>query len=89
MSEQVPRDDSPQYLVARLRRALAEDPRTAEMGVRVHVNADRVHLSGEVATAQRRSDLDAVLADEAPGLQVHNDVRVSDTREPAHREELR
>ncbi len=82
-------DESPQYRVAHIRRALAEDPRTAEMGVRVNVRGDRVHLSGEVTTEQRRDDLEAVLAEVAPDVTVSNDVRVSDTREPGRREELR
>lgn len=82
-------DESPQYRVAHVRRALAEDPRTAEMGVRVNVRGDHVHLSGEVATEQRRDDLERVLAEVLPGVAVSNDVRVSDIREPAGREELR
>jgi osmotically-inducible protein OsmY len=82
-------DESPQYRVAHIRRALAEDPRTAEMGVRVNVRGDQVHLSGEVATEQRRADLERVLAEVVPDAAVSNDVRVSDTREPARREELR
>ncbi len=81
--------ESPQYRVAHIRRALAEDPRTAEMGVRVNVRGDQVHLSGEVATEQRRDDLEAVLAEVAPDVSVSNDVRVSDIREPGRREELR
>jgi osmotically-inducible protein OsmY len=75
--------------VAHIRRALAEDPRTAEMGVRVNVRGDQVHLSGEVATEQRRADLERVLAEVVPDAAVSNDVRVSDSREPARREELR
>jgi hypothetical protein len=82
-------DESPQYRVAHIRRALAEDPRTAEMGVRVNVRGDQVHLSGEVTTEQRRDDHEAVLAEVAPDVTVSNDVRVSDTREPGRREELR
>lgn len=83
-------DESPQqYRVAHLRRALAEDPRTAEQGVRVNVRGDHVHLSGEVATEQRRAELEQVLGELEPEMEVHNDVRVSDTREPARREELR
>jgi hypothetical protein len=82
-------DESPQYRVAHIRRALAEDPRTAEMGVRVNVRGDQVHLSGEVATEQRRADLEEVLAEVAPEVTVSNDVRVVDTREPSRREELR
>ncbi|NKQ57158.1 BON domain-containing protein [Amycolatopsis sp. K13G38] len=78
-----------QYRVAHVRRALAEDPRTAELGVRVNVRADAVYLSGEVATEERRADLERVLREVAPEVTVHNDVRVADTREPARREELR
>ncbi|HKS47911.1 MAG TPA: BON domain-containing protein [Amycolatopsis sp.] len=82
-------DESPQYLVAHLRRALAEHPRTAELGVRVNVRGDAVHLSGEVASEQRRADLDVVLHEVAPQVVIHNDVRVADCREPSQREELR
>jgi osmotically-inducible protein OsmY len=82
-------DESPQYRVAHVRRALAEDPRTAEMGVRVNVRGDHVHLSGEVTTEQRRAELEQVLAEILPGVTVSNDVRVADIREPAGREELR
>lgn len=82
-------DESPQYRVAHVRRALAEDPRTAEMGVRVNVRGDHVHLSGEVTTEQRRAELETVLAEVAPDVVVSNDVRIADTREPARREELR
>jgi hypothetical protein len=81
--------ESPQYLVAHVRRALAEDPRTTELGVRVNVRGDHVHLSGEVATEQRRAELEHVLGELVPEVELHNDVRVADTREPARREELR
>ncbi len=82
-------EENPQYLVAHVRRALAEDPRTAEQGVRVNVRGDHVHLSGEVATEQRRAELEQVLGELVPDVELHNDVRVSDSREPARREELR
>lgn len=82
-------DESPQYLVAHVRRLLAEDPRTAELGVRVNVRGDHVHLSGEVATEQRCAELEQVLGELLPEVRVHNDVRVADIREPARREELR
>jgi hypothetical protein len=79
----------PQYLAARLRRALAEDPRTAEQGVRAHVCGSTVQLSGEVATAQRRDALAAVIAEHVPDMTVRNDVRVVPTGQPTEREELR
>ncbi|WP_116103791.1 BON domain-containing protein [Amycolatopsis thermalba] len=87
---ETPQYETPQYRAAHLRRALAEDPRTAEMGVRVNVRGDDdVHLSGEVTCEERRTELETVLHDVAPGVRVHNDVRVADTREPARREDLR
>lgn len=78
-----------QYLAARLRRALAEDPRTTELGVRVTVRGDHVLLSGDVACAERRGELEAVIHDVAPELTVLDDVKVTPVGEPEGREELR
>lgn len=93
-------DEPPQYLVQRLRRALAEDPRTAEMGVQVKVRGAVVFLTGEVATQQRCEQLGEVVAeavagsgpdsgsDSGAGFTVHNDVHVVPARVPDSREEL-
>lgn len=81
--------EPPQYLVARLRRALAEDERTAEQGVRVVVRGSTVHLCGEVVTAERATALADVIAEHAPGYLLRNDVRVVPAGQPAAREELR
>lgn len=81
--------EPPQYLVARLRRALAEDERTTEQGIRVELRGTTVHLSGEVATAQRCTALAEVIAEQAPGHDIRNDVRVVPVAQPAPREELR
>jgi hypothetical protein len=48
-----------------------------------------VHLSGQVASAQQRDALAAVIAEHAPGMAVRNDVRVMLAGQPADREELR
>lgn len=80
---------APQYDVARLHRALAEDPRTAELGVHVTVRGDQVFLHGDVASAHRRAELDEVVHEVTPGLRVHNDVRVVGADEPSGQEELR
>ncbi|MEV0856175.1 nucleotidyltransferase [Nocardia fluminea] len=70
------RDEPPQYVVANLRRAFAEDPRTATMGVHVTVRGDVVVLTGEVADEQSRLALETVLRERVGPLRVHNDVRV-------------
>jgi hypothetical protein len=80
---------SEQYLSARLRRAIAEDPRTTELGVRVTVRGDHVLLSGDVACEERRAELEAVVHEVAPDLQVLDDVRVVSVAEPEGSEELR
>lgn len=82
-------DEAPQYGVAHVRRALAEDERTAELGVRVNIRGSHIHLSGEVATETRKAELDEVLGELAPGMRVHNDVRIAGVGEPTRREELR
>lgn len=82
-------DEPEQYLAARLRRALAEDPRTCELGVRVTVRGHNVLLSGDVTSADRRAELEAVIHDVAPELTVLDDVKVTPVEAPIGREELR
>ncbi|HEX7309192.1 BON domain-containing protein [Lentzea sp.] len=68
---------------------MAEDPRTAELGVRVTVRGDNVMLSGDVACADRRAALEEVLHEAAPELKILNDVRVTPAGEPEGEEDLR
>ncbi|MEV6718087.1 BON domain-containing protein [Lentzea sp. NPDC051208] len=68
---------------------MAEDPRTAELGVRVTVRGDHVMLSGDVACAERRTALEEVLHEAAPELKIFNDVRVTPAGEPEGEEDLR
>lgn len=82
-------EEAPQYLVARLTKALAEDPRTAELGVHVTVRGDQVRLSGEVPCANRKADIEAVVCEHIAAELVHDDVRLADVREPSHAEEIR
>lgn len=83
------RSDVPQYVAARMQRALAEDPRTAEQGVRVIVRGDDVYLRGQVACDVRRAALDEVVREVLPDAVVHNEVRVLAGVEPGGEEELR
>ncbi|GGL45413.1 BON domain-containing protein [Nocardia jinanensis] len=78
----------PEYLAAELHRALTEDPRTAEQGVRVRIRGDVVVLDGEVGTAQRRRLLEDVVHEIAPDAQIHNDVHVTATPGPGECEDL-
>ncbi|HEX2298186.1 MAG TPA: metallophosphoesterase, partial [Pseudonocardiaceae bacterium] len=73
---------TPQYEVARLQHALAEDARTAELGVDVTIVEDAVVLSGQVVGPRRRAALGEVIAEQAPSLVVRNDVQVVPAAEP-------
>ncbi|UGT60957.1 BON domain-containing protein [Nocardia asteroides] len=85
--------ERPQYTVAHLRRALAEDPRTAELGIGVTIRGEVVVLGGEVSSAECRDMIEAVIREQLPEATVHNDIRVllpaapdgAETLEPAER----
>ncbi|EHR60958.1 BON domain-containing protein [Saccharomonospora cyanea] len=79
----------PEYLAARLRRALAEDERTAELGIQVDVRGDHVYLTGTVSSQTCKESLDAVLVEQEPELRLHNDVRVVEATAPDDAEVLR
>ncbi|MQY25864.1 BON domain-containing protein [Nocardia aurantia] len=78
----------PQYLVANLRRAFAEDDRTAELGVGVTIRGGTVVLSGDVTSVQQRERLARIVAEHVPKLHVHNDVRVITPAAPTGHERL-
>lgn len=73
-------------LAGRLEQALATDPRTHELGVRVEVAHGAAILHGEVAGEQRRALVaevaSEVLSGEAPGLALRNEVTLIEVRSP-------
>ena len=76
------------YVIERLRTALAEDPRVAELGIDVAVEGDRVVLTGEVATEGRLAAVEAVARELAPGHQVDNRTTAAVLAEPGEAETL-
>ncbi len=64
------------YVVERIREALAHDPRVAELGIGVTVTGDKVLLTGDVATTDRRAAVEEVVAPLADGRVVHNVIGV-------------
>ena len=79
-------DDRPEYLAEHIRTALAD--RVGELGVHVTLAGDGVFLSGEVASAERRTAVADVAAEVAGGRPVHNQTTVMDYPEPAGAEQL-
>ena len=70
------------YVTGQVERALAEDPRTHELGVRAEVDGDAVILHGEVAGEERRRLVGEVAAQEVPELTVRNEVTVTEVLPP-------
>ncbi|MFE3002725.1 BON domain-containing protein [Nocardia sp. NPDC059246] len=78
----------PQYDTAHVHRALAEDPRTSELGVQVRLQAGIVVLTGAVATEERRRQVELVVREQLPESRIRNEVRVTPPRTPGTIETL-
>jgi osmotically-inducible protein OsmY len=77
-----------QYLVERLRGALAHDERVGELDVHVRVLGTRVYLQGTVATGERRDAITAVAHEVVPDHEVVNEITVVGVRAPMEEERL-
>ena len=71
-----PETESEHHLAARVREALATDPRVNEPDVSVAVANHRVVVSGRVATAERKEAIEAVLREVGPADLVRSEVEV-------------
>ncbi|WP_084960179.1 BON domain-containing protein [Thermoactinospora rubra] len=80
--------EAPQYVAARVQRALAEDSRTHELGIRVDVRGDQMFLRGQVSGEEHRQRLAAVAQEVAPNLKVHNEIKVVEVTRPGEDEHL-
>lgn len=77
-----------QYLVGKLQEALANDPRVNALDIKAVVTGGRVHLTGQVPTAERRDAVDRVAAELLPDVPVRNDVTVLELSEAAGPERI-
>jgi hypothetical protein len=80
--------EAPQYVAARVQRALAEDARTHELGIRVDIRGDQLFLRGQVDGAEQRERLGAVAHETAPALHLHNEIKIVEIIEPGEDEHL-
>lgn len=79
---------APQYAAGHVQQALAEDPRTAEQGIRVRVVGEDVYLSGAVSCPRRRVRVAEVARELMPGYRVHDELSVVQLDGPIQREHL-
>ena len=66
------------YLAKEIEGAIADDERTAELGVAVDVRAGRVFLRGKVSTVQRKDAVTGVAREHAPEREIVNEIHVED-----------
>jgi hypothetical protein len=84
-----PGPDPTGYSEGHLQQLLAEDARIAELGIRVvRLSEGGFALHGEVESAQRRAQIERVIAEAFPGLPVRCEIALTRTHEPADVEEL-
>lgn len=69
-------DEPLQYVAARIRAAMTEDPRVHMLDVDVRVVGEKVFLRGRVPSEERRDAITEVTHEIAPDLEVHNEVDV-------------
>jgi hypothetical protein len=65
-----------QYLAGKLEDALATDPRVNALDVKVRIRGDKIHLTGEIPTEERREAATKVVMELAPGIEVLNELTV-------------
>jgi len=70
------------YTEGQVQQLLAEDPRVAELGIRVVPVDDGIVLMGEVECAERCAQIEAVIREAFPDLKVRCDVGVTRVTEP-------
>jgi hypothetical protein len=77
-----------EYVVGRLQDALAQDPRTQELGVDATVDGDVVVLSGSVGSAEQRAAVLTVAREMLHGRALREELEVIDLHDPEPAEEL-
>ena len=80
--------EQPQYVVEQIADALAQTNPLGELDVHARVVGDEVFLQGRVATAERRTQVGAIVAELVPEYRLHNDVTVIEARESTEPERL-
>lgn len=81
-------DHSRRYDVAALKEALAQDPRTAELGIGVRIDGNELFLEGAVTTEHHRLLIEAVCQETVPGVRIHDDIVIDDDTAASRRERL-
>ena len=83
-----PGDEPVEYLVERVRTAIATRSEIHELGIGVQVAGGRLLLTGSASSLPQRDAITGVVEEVAPGYEVVNEVCVAPTTPPAAVEQL-
>jgi hypothetical protein len=75
-----------QYLVGKVQGALATDPRINALDIKVMICGDKIHLIGEVHTAERRDAIAELVSEILPEIEVRNELTVYELNRAAEPE---
>lgn len=67
---------APEYVVAHVREALAEDPRTAQQDLKVLLSGNQLVVKGSCTSRERCAAIEEVIRAAAPGFEIVNQVQV-------------
>lgn len=76
------------YFIEKLREALATDPRSAALDIRLFVSGHKVVAKGEVTTEEQRRAIETILHEIAPDYGIENQVRCWDISATTSAEEF-
>ena len=77
-----------EYVEAAVQRLLTEEASLAEQGIRVQRRENFMSLSGEVASPQRRDEIERMVRTRFPDVPVQVDIGVTRAQPPREAEEL-
>lgn len=75
-----------QYLVGRIQQALANDPRASKLDVKITIRQDRIHLTGQTSSEERRRAITMVVSETVPDMEVRNELTLIEVFQPAEPE---
>lgn len=78
--------ENPDYLLAHIRQALAEDGRTAQQDLKILLDGNKLVVKGECCTPLRCQAIEDVIRSVAPNLEIHNQVTLTHHAAPERAE---
>jgi hypothetical protein len=70
-------DELKHYVIAHVREALACDGRVNELEIEIAVSGNKIFLSGDVATPERKEAISDVVRECLPRHEIYNEVSVT------------